>query len=204
MVADLIIILIIALCTFIGYKRGLIKVAIKLLSFIIAIIIALTLYKPTANYIIQNTEIDDNIQNAITEKILPEGATEEDEVEITTNVPEMILEGAENTVKSISTTLTTKLIEILSLIAIFIITKIILRVITLISNLIEKIPVIKQFNKAGGTIYGIIQGFLVCFTILAVISLISPFINQTYIEMINNSFLASKLYDNNILLNIIS
>lgn len=204
MIADLIIILIIALCTFIGYKRGLIKVAIKLLSFIIAIIIALTLYKPTANYIIQNTEIDDNIQNAITEKILPEGATEEDEVEITTNIPEMILEGAENTVKSISATLTTKLIEILSLIAIFIITKIILRVITLISNLIEKIPVIKQFNKAGGTIYGIIQGFLVCFTILAVISLISPFINQSYIEMINNSFLASKLYDNNILLNIIS
>lgn len=204
MIADLIIIIIIALCTFVGYKRGLIKVAIKLLSFIIAIIIALTLYKPTANYIIQNTEIDDNIQNAITEKILPEGATEEDEVEITTNIPEMILEGAENTVKSISATLTTKLIEILSLIAIFIITKIILRVITLISNLIEKIPVIKQFNKAGGTIYGIIQGFLVCFTILAVISLISPFINQTYIEMINNSFLASKLYDNNILLNIIS
>lgn len=204
MIADLIIILIIALCTFIGYKRGLIKVAIKLLSFIIAIIIALTLYKPTANYIIQNTEIDDNIQNAITEKILPEGATEEDEVEITTNIPEMILEGAENTVKSISATLTAKLIEISSLIAIFIITKIILRVITLISNLIEKIPVIKQFNKAGGTIYGIIQGFLVCFTILAVISLISPFINQTYIEMINNSFLASKLYDNNILLNIIS
>lgn len=204
MIADLIIILIIALCTFIGYKRGLIKVAIKLLSFIIAIIIALTLYKPTANYIIQNTEIDDNIQNAITEKILPEGATEEDEVEITTNIPEMILEGAENTVKSISATLTAKLIEISSLIAIFIITKIILRVITLISNLIEKIPVIKQFNKAGGTIYGIIQGFLVCFTILAVTSLISPFINQSYIEMINNSFLASKLYDNNILLNIIS
>lgn len=204
MIADLIIIIIIAVCTFVGYKRGLIKVAIKLLSFIIAIIIALTLYKPTANYIIQNTEIDDNIQNAITEKILPEGATEEDEVEITTNIPEMILEGAENTVKSISATLTAKLIEILSLIAIFIITKIILRVITLISNLIEKIPVIKQFNKAGGTIYGIIQGFLVCFTILAVISLISPFINQSYIEMINNSFLASKLYDNNILLNIIS
>lgn len=204
MIADLIVILIIALCTFLGYKRGLIKVAIKLLSFIVAIIIALTLYKPTANYIIQNTEIDDNIQTAITEKILPEGATEEDEVQITTNVPEMILEGAENTVKSISTTLTTKIIEILSLIGIFIITKIVLRVITLISNLIEKIPVIKQFNKAGGTIYGIIQGLLTCFTILAVISLISPFINQSYIEMINNSLLASKLYDNNILLNIIS
>ena len=42
-VLDLIVILIIALFTFIGYKQGLIKTAIKITSFFIAMIIALIL-----------------------------------------------------------------------------------------------------------------------------------------------------------------
>jgi len=46
---DLIIIAIIGLATFIGYKQGLVKAAIKILSFFIAIIVALVLYKPISN-----------------------------------------------------------------------------------------------------------------------------------------------------------
>ena len=40
-VFDLLVIGIIALCTFIGYKQGLVKAIIKILSFVIAIVIAL-------------------------------------------------------------------------------------------------------------------------------------------------------------------
>ena len=60
---DLLIIGIIGLCTFIGYKQGLVKAIIKILSFVIAIVIALILYKPVSNIIIKNTSIDDNIKN---------------------------------------------------------------------------------------------------------------------------------------------
>ena len=49
---DLILIAIIALFTFIGYKRGLIKVAFGLVSFILAIAISVVLYKPVSNFII--------------------------------------------------------------------------------------------------------------------------------------------------------
>ena len=63
-VFDLLVIGIIALCTFIGYKQGLVKAIIKILSFVIAIVIALILYKPVSNIIIKNTSIDDNIKNA--------------------------------------------------------------------------------------------------------------------------------------------
>ena len=58
---DIILIAIIALTTFIGYKRGLIKVAFKLISFLLAIVIAVVLYKPISNFIINNTQIDDTI-----------------------------------------------------------------------------------------------------------------------------------------------
>ena len=43
---DLGILLIIFITTIIGYKKGLIKVAFRLLSFILALVIALLLYKP--------------------------------------------------------------------------------------------------------------------------------------------------------------
>ena len=58
LIIDLIIIAIVLLFTFLGYKRGLIKVAIKLCTFFIAIIVAFMLYKPIANIVIDNTVYD--------------------------------------------------------------------------------------------------------------------------------------------------
>jgi len=71
---DLIIIAIIALCTFVGYKRGLIKASIRILSFFIAIAIALLLYRPVAGVIINHTGLGESIQGRIVTNILPEGA----------------------------------------------------------------------------------------------------------------------------------
>lgn len=66
---DLIVIGIIILSTFLGYKKGLIGVAFKIISFIIAILITLILYKPVSNLIIEKTTWDDAIQNVIYEKL---------------------------------------------------------------------------------------------------------------------------------------
>ena len=62
---DLVVIGIIILSTYLGYKKGLIGVAFKILSFIIAIIITLILYKPVTNIIIQNTTWDEKIEQTI-------------------------------------------------------------------------------------------------------------------------------------------
>ena len=37
-----------------GYKKGLVKVAVKLCAFLIAVIVTLTFYKPVSNLIIDN------------------------------------------------------------------------------------------------------------------------------------------------------
>ena len=98
-VLDLIVILIIALFTFIGYKQGLIKTAIKITSFFIAIIIALILYKPVSALIIKNTTIDDKIESTIIEKITPEGMKPEDEASEATKIPQGFIKEANNTIK---------------------------------------------------------------------------------------------------------
>ncbi len=146
-VFDLLVIGIIALCTFIGYKQGLVKAIIKILSFVIAIVIALILYKSVSNIIIKNTSIDDNIKNAIVEKISPEGADKNQEVTIEDNITNKIKGEASNTVEGISEAFSVKLIETVVLLILFIVAKIILRIVCLLTDLITKLPVLKQLNK---------------------------------------------------------
>lgn len=199
-IIDLIIIGIIVLFTFIGYKRGLVKVALHLCTFVIAIIIAFLLYKPVANIVINNTNIDENITLTITDKILPDGATADDEVDLSNDLPNIILRNSENTVKSIANSISIALIQIVCLIAIFIIAKIVLKFVTVLADLIAKLPILKQFNELGGTIYGFAEGFLIVFVGLAIISLIAPIIGTDILNAINDSIVGSLLYNNNLLL----
>ena len=202
-VIDLIIIAIILLFTFLGYKRGLIKLAISLCTFAIAIIVAFVFYKPIANVVIENTNIDESIESAITDRILPEGVTSNEEVEFSNDLPNVILQNSANTVESIANSFSTTLIETASLLIIFIVVKIILRFITALADLIAKLPILKQFNKLGGTLYGIIEGFFIVFVCFAVISLIAPLLDPSMLEAINSSTLGSMFYNNDILLKFI-
>ncbi len=200
---DLMVLSIVLLFVFLGYKRGLVKVAFKLCTFFIAIILAFMLYKPVAKIVIENTNIDETIETKITDKILPEGKTETDEVDLSESLPTIILKNSENTVQSIANSCSNTLIETVCLVLIFIITKIVLKFVTALADLIAKLPILKQFNKLGGTIYGIIEGLFIVFLGFAVISLIAPMLDVSVLEAINSSTLGSICYNNNILLKII-
>lgn len=200
---DLMVLSIVLLFVFLGYKRGLVKVAFKLCTFFIAIILAFMLYKPVAKIVIENTNIDETIETKITDKILPEGKTETDEVDLSESLPTIILKNSENTVQSIAKSCSNTLIETACLVLIFIITKIVLKFVTALADLIAKLPILKQFNKLGGTIYGIIEGLFIVFLGFAVISLIAPMLDVSVLEAINSSTLGSIFYNNNILLKII-
>lgn len=199
-IIDLIIVGIILLCTALGYKRGLIKVAIKLCTFFIAIIIAFMFYKPIANVVIQNTGIDETIQTTITNNILPEGVSENDEIDLSNDLPSIILKNSENTVKSIATSISTTLIETACFLVLFIASKILLKFVTFIADLIAKLPILNQFNKLGGTLYGVLEGLFIVFVAFAIISLVSPLLDASYVESLNASTLGTFFYNNNILL----
>ena len=202
-IIDLIIVLIMLLFIFLGYKRGLVKVAFKLCTFFIAIIVAFVFYKPVAKLVIANTNIDETIETAITRKILPEGATETQEVDLSQDLPSIILKNSSDTVQSISKSFTNTIIETACLLLIFIIVKIVLKFVTAIADLIAKLPILKQFNKLGGTLYGIIEGLFIVFLGFAIISLIAPMLDSSVLDAINSSTLGSICYNNNLLLKII-
>lgn len=152
-ILDLVVIGIIALFTFLGYKQGLVKAAIKILSFFIAIIIALAIYKPVSNIIIKNTSIDDNIKNAIVEKVKVQGTEKNEEIEINDNLASKIVGEANSTVEDIANAFSVKLVETITLLLIFIVVKIAIRFVTILTDLITKLPIIKQINKLRAELY---------------------------------------------------
>lgn len=194
---DLILLAIIALFTFIGYKRGLIKVAFGLVSFVLAIVISVILYKPVSNFIINYTPIDDTIEAAIEQRLESPDTTEQETKNIVSNYY--------NNFKNSSTVviadgISKSIINISCILIVFIIAKIILLFFKFIGDLVAKLPLIKQFNSAGGFLYGLLKGFVIVYILLALIAIISPIfdINQL-INMINKSIITNIMYNNNII-----
>ena len=72
-----------------------------------------------------------------------------------------------------------------------------------ITSLIAKLPVIKQFDKLGGVIYGLLEGLIIIYVILAIISFVAPMTNGNIVTAIDEAFIGSMLYNNNLLLKII-
>ena len=194
---DLILIAIIALFAFIGYKKGLIKVAFNLISFILAIIISIVLYKPMSNFIINYTPLDDYIESAISDRL--------DSPEITNEETQNIVSNYYTNIKNASTSVISSgisktIINIACMIIVFITVKIILLFFKFAGDLIAKLPLIKPLNNAGGFIYGILKGFIIIYIFLALIAILSPIINiNNIVTMINSSILTNIMYNNNII-----
>lgn len=212
-IVDLIIIGIILLFIGIGLKKGLAGSLIKLLSFAIALIVAVALYKPVSNAIIKNTQIDENIEQAIIATFgSEENSSEAGKTEMPNNIVENInkeIKNAtnearnqivENTSKNISNTI----INIGSGLGIYIIARFILFIIGIFVNQVTNLPILKQVDKIGGIAYGAIEGIAIVYVILAIISLfavVQP--ENVIVEGILKSSIGSMLYNNNLILNIL-
>lgn len=216
-VVDLIIILILGLCIFNGYKKGLAKSLLKLLTSLIAIIIAIVLYKPFVNFVIERTMIDDNIKFSL-EKIINQNTDHENEdlVNEESGIPKPIANYLNNNIKQSAETqkeaaisesskaAAELIINAACVVIIYIIAKILLKIITLFIDIFASLPVIKQFNELGGIIYGIIEGIVILLIIVTLISVITPLIGNYEIpNMILDSHIGKFLYNNNIFLNLI-
>lgn len=205
-IVDLIIVIVLLLFIFGGYKKGLTGSLMKLLSFIIAVVIALLIYKPVANMIIEKTTIDDNIKTTLSSTLRVEEQSEvKDE-----NVSSTIIDNINNEIKdstneakiTIIEDTTKTIVNIGAGIIVFLIARLILSIISLFVDAIANLPLIKQVDKVGGIIYGILEGIVIIYILLSIISLTSVvWTNNSIVIAVEKSALGSFLYNNNIILN---
>lgn len=202
-VVDIIIVAILALCIIYGYKKGLIKVATKLLATIIAIVVTLILYIPISNLIINATSIDESIQNVIYESVSKNIKTENgdnaNENYLQTIQGQLVEDAKNNILPETSRRLAINVVHIGVMIVLFVALKIGISLIKVLADKISKLPIIKQFDKAGGVVYGILIGFVIIFVSLTIIKIVAE-INQDnpVSKSVEKSFIGGILYNNNV------
>ena len=209
-ILDIILIGLIALSIFSGYRKGLIKVAVKLFAFLIALVVTLAFYRPVSNLIIEKTELDEKIQNVIIENGTQEIEENNGEVKQDGFISYMQEYGGDTVAKTqneivtnIAEVISVKAINLIAIVGIFLLTRLALVVFTLLSDIITKLPIIKQFNKLGGTIYGVLRGIVLVYFILAItFFIVSATGNNTILTLIDSSIITKFMYTNNLLLNI--
>lgn len=196
-IVDLIIVAIVVLSTFLAYQKGLVKLAIGLCTFAIAIVLTFIFYLPISNLVINTTGIDEAIENTIYEKaneIMKENKSEDELTNqmIETTKNEMLPETARN--------LAINIVRGGVIIILFIAIKIALKFVSMLADVIAKLPILEQLNKAGGIVYGVIRGILIIYVALLILKLpeqMNP--NNTVNQSINQSSLGKTMYQNNIL-----
>ena len=215
-IIDLIIVAIFALFIMMGCKKGLTGSLIKLLSFAIALILAFILYKPVASIVTNNTQIDENIEQAIvstfngkTENEQEPQDNKDEESGINKTILDNINKEIENAtseakdqiVDNTAKSLTTTIINVSSGICVFIVARFILFIIGIFANQITNLPILKQIDKLGGIAYGAVEALVIIYLILAIISftaVINP--ENGIVSAILKSSIGSILYNNNLIL----
>ena len=216
-IIDAIILGILVLCIALGYRKGLTGSLLKIVSFVLALVIAFVLFKPVSNFIIDKTDWDENLEQGIRDTILSSDKQEEKvSQEENQNMPAVMLdyinktvENAGNEAKEAVADATARQVAIMIInsgvwFALFLVARIILIFVKGLTKIITSLPIIKQFDKLGGIIYGLVEAFIVIYAILAVLSFISPVVSETGIlEAVQKSFIGSVMYNNNLLLKLI-
>ena len=194
MIVDFIIVLIIAISTFLAYKKGLVVVAIQLVAAVIAVLITLVLYKPVTNLVVNLTSIDETIQNQILERA-------NDAIENQNENKDKVIESIQkNMLPETARTISINVIQGAVIIILYAIMRIALRFITAIANWISKLPILNQFNKIGGAIYGTVRGIIIVYVVLIAISLIGEVNPENNIyKSIENSSIGKNMSDKNVL-----
>ncbi len=173
---DILVCLFIFITIYINSKKGLIEVAYKIVAFFIAIIISLILFKPISALLINNTNIDEYVNNYVVSTIDKDSNEEKTENKENNSIPKIfdnaINSAKQETTQAVSSSITNVVINIISFIAVFIITRIILIFLHIFSEAIGNLPLIKQFNHIGGLLYGILKSFIIIFIILALVSVL--------------------------------
>lgn len=272
LIVDIAIIAIVLICIIIGYVKGLTGCLLKIVSFVLSIIVAFVLFNPIANFVIDNTRWDEDLEEAIRQMAVAENneqssTGENSNIESSniedSNIEDSNIEGSNNQeitnketsskaqnnsngtssesqnnssgTKNNSSGIPSVMMNYINdavekagdeakqnivdvaakdvaqtiikggvLISLFIVTRLLLMVIKVLAKFITEIPLIKQIDKTGGVIYGILQSLVIIYVILAIISFVSPMItNTSIVNAIQESYIGSILYNNNLLLKLL-
>ena len=209
------VILILIIFALIGWRKGVIRLVLSLVSMIITIMAAVVIAPMATTAIKNNTNIDENIAQSIytvlyenkevdeyfeDKQVLTGGidiSQVESHIQTVTdvvaevgdkiNLPESLTDSElmsvireygeasvkEITIRLIALRLADIVLTAIAYLVIMVVVSIVLRVVVAATGLIRRLPVIKQADKLGGLIVGLVEGIAVVWIFFTVVTAIS-------------------------------
>lgn len=221
--SDFLVIAIILIFGFIGIKNGFIYSIFKMISFFVASIVSVKCY-PLLSNVLDKTPVFGNIKSGILKNLLLQqqsqsGAINQgaqstagavvDGLKLPGFLKEAIkgqlakenvmnLVDVAGIMDKVSEVLTHVVIDLLSLIVLFIAIRIGLIFLRFVLQGVAKLPIFKQMDKLGGFAFGAIEGLLTVYIVFAIAMLFmsSPAF-KGFFEAVETSAIAKLLYQNN-------
>ena len=178
MVIDVILVAFIAVFAVLGSKRGLFKCLAGILAFAISIILVYAFSKEIFAFL-KTTPVYGAVYDFVMGKIAEESG-----------VPLIFGSG---TSAELAKSFTDLILKILLVAVIFVAVKVIIRLVDKAFHL----PVLKSFNRLGGLVFGMVQGFLAVYIIFAVWGGTTLFVLPKLLE---ETTLAKSMFENNLLM----
>ncbi len=209
---------ILAVMTFLGFKKGLIKMVLSMISLIVTII-AVSIVTPIISDLIKdNTSVMATIEAAVDESLeIDDEVLDNVQLDVIDNleIPDVIKNlikdnetiekykemGIESfntyVVKLVANTIFNVIVFVVSFIIVFIAVRIVFAAI----NLISKLPVIHQVNTLAGTVVGFVEGVIIVWIFFAVVTMFgsTEFGMDVFAQINGNAFL-SFVYNNNLIM----
>jgi len=172
---DLIILGIILVFMLIGYKKGLIKVVLSIVQYIIVLGLSVFFAPTLSKFLIENFNLDIKIFNLVTKNI------------------SMFTDGISIISDEILKNVVGRIINILSIIILFVVLKIVFGIVLMILNKVANLPILSMVNRAGGLLLGALEGVLIVYIFILIINWFPISSDNMIINGINDSFMASTI-----------
>ncbi|WP_432409727.1 CvpA family protein [Wukongibacter sp. M2B1] len=219
---DICVIIIIATNAIRGLGVGLVISLFNIASYIVAGIVAKLYYPSLSKFVIENTNWALKVQEFVLKNMKFSSA---DALQAQSGGYESIFEAMnlpralqtvffqsdffteysdgvfQNINVYISQMITKTIVDLLCIIIIFFVAKLVLGIACNILNGIASLPIIKQFNRLGGLILGVLKGIIIIYIFTAImIPIASIFPNSSLVNTLETSSITRVFYDYNILL----
>ena len=217
-ILTIIILAVFAICVFFGYKKGFLKTAFSLVSWIIVLVLCDFATPIVTDLLVQNTEIETVVQTTVETKVMEavEQAVQNSDVseleaalpaelkEILLGEHESVADALMNVTALDVTPVVNGIVGIIGFVITVIVLRIAMVIVEVVLGVVSKLPLIGPMDKILGIACGAVKGLIWCWVILAVVSVLAlTGTNTEFAAYISQSELLTWLQNNNLLLNLI-
>ena len=211
---DIIIILILILWAFIGYKRGFLKGLTGIASLIVSVLVTMCLFTQMADFL-KTTAVYETIYENIEKSLISseESESKTKDSERSSDITELLLGGINDGVQEIKDGVVSAIVEktadiaikMLSAVIVFLVVRILTAVLVKAFGIVRKLPLIGIFDGFLGAILGVARGFFTVYIVLMSVAVCVSFNSENVVaDKINQSEFAKVMYNNNIFLDFVA